>query len=230
VTGTRHPAAAAVRSPRSPLPARHLYPAWLVLAAATVLGACAAPQTVAPEPGGGFTPRATVVGPPPSLPSGGPVAEPAPAEPPPRRASPPTRRPTRPRAGSLRSLVEERVGDFRLVAADDFPDAINQGASDAVQLAYRSAGGVELFHVLAAYPSPDLANQAAAEFYGGLVGDGYEPVDQSPIVDDRTSPIGLATVLTGPDDEAVLWTNRGLVGLSLSDRGFAVEFFELLPY
>ncbi len=152
-----------------------------------------------------------------SEPSGSePVEEPPPAEPPPE-------------SGSLESLIPQQVGDFELQQIEEIPEAIDAGATDARQMLYVSPDGVEALHQLSAWTSADAADQPLQGFTEELTSAGYEVVDEVPLTDDQGNQQGTLVALAG-ETEVILWTNRELFALIETPEGYALDFYENLPY
>ena len=139
-----------------------------------------------------------------------------------------------PEEGSLDELIQQEVSNFTLQQIEGMPEVIDAGASDARQMVYASADGVELFHYLSAWTSPDVANevlQGAQDYW--VSEEGFQVADEFPItVDDQE--VGDAVILTGEIEgsevEVALWTNDVLVGEIVAPAGYGADFFNNLPY
>jgi hypothetical protein len=139
-----------------------------------------------------------------------------------------------PEEGSLDELIQQEVSNFTLQQIEEMPEVIDAGASDARQMVYASADGVELFHYLSAWTSPDVANevlQGAQDYW--VSEEGFQVADEFPItVDDQE--VGDAVILTGEIEgsevEVALWTNDVLVGEIVAPAGYGADFFNNLPY
>jgi hypothetical protein len=133
---------------------------------------------------------------------------------------------------SLQELIQEQVGDFALIAAEQDPQAISAGASDAYITKYE-AGDVRLSHILMAFNSPEEAQESLANIGTSLEEDGFvlqgEP---QPLTGEGGEQIGILAILLNEQTgtEAWGWTNGTLTAFASSAVGQVEKFYVELPY
>lgn len=134
-----------------------------------------------------------------------------------------------PDEGSMRSLIQDSVGVFELANVKWFPGMIREGAADAVVMLYRSADGVEVNHLLAAFPSPETSGDYRQRVMQDLVADGWEATEVGSVRNESGEEIGGVVVLGGPAT-AILWTNGNLFMSLVGPHDVLAEFYKALPY
>ena len=135
--------------------------------------------------------------------------------------------------GDLRGLIQDEVGPYTLVKAEQNPDAISAGATDAYQVEY-DAGGVPLIHGLLAFNSADEAGSDLEGFFKSLIADqGFESVDEpQPVKTEDGETIGVLVALVNRQKgiEAWLWTNHNLSVSAVGQAGKVEVFYNEISY
>lgn len=135
-----------------------------------------------------------------------------------------------PEEGSLNELVQEQVADFTLQGTEADPDAISNGATDALSMTYTAGDGTELTHLLSAHSSPEAAEQYLQAEVDALASEGFEVVEEIPLEDEQGQQFGRAVRLTQEGFEIIVWTNANLHAGAGAPEGYAVDFFANTPY
>jgi len=130
-------------------------------------------------------------------------------------------------------LVQPQVGDFTLQGSAEWPEAIQSGATQGLIMEYAASDGMLLPHYLAAYSSPDAANESHEAGIDGLVSEGFQVVEEIPLEDDQGEQFGTAVLLRGEVEgatyAAVFWTNGNLDARAVGPGETAVDFFNVPP-
>ena len=136
-----------------------------------------------------------------------------------------------PEGGSLRSLVRERVGPFRLQESSRWPEARRNGASEAYQLEYRSSRG-ELLHGMAAFSSPETAAAVKDGFVENFESEGFSAGSEQEVRNEQGEQVGTLTAMTNSNQglELIVWSNGPLFCFALSGTGNAATFYRSVPY
>jgi len=157
-------------------------------------------------------------------------------EPSERTASGPSSGPTAaPSAGSLRSIVRQQVGDYKLVgnSNDIVGGRFREGAVDSLALKYRSAAGVDVKHVLIAYESeaaakdkPELELEVIRE---QVPASQTFRVTKKPYTNRDGETLGMWYHVE-LEPEIVMWTNGRVFALVEAPTDHASKFFQAVPY
>ena len=145
---------------------------------------------------------------------------------------PPAEEPVReepPPEEQLASLVQQRVGAYRLAAVESGQEfAVNSGATGAIFAGYTTPGGGALFHILAAYPSPNQANRVLKQAAKGSVRGGARLVEVGPVrIDNQRT--GTWVLLQG-ETQTVMWTNGSLFAVADGAHPHPIKFFTNVSY
>jgi hypothetical protein len=167
----------------------------------------------------------------------GPKPNPGPtSQPTPQPTQEPTPQPTpqpepSPDQGSLDSVIQRQVGDFRLEKVETIPKVIGNGATDARQMLYVSPDGVQILHILTAWSSADVANDQIQPFGQELESQGYDMVREFPLKNEDGQQVGTAQIFIGDGGEEVaIWTDDVLFCMVDAPKGYGADFFNELPY
>jgi hypothetical protein len=140
-----------------------------------------------------------------------------------------------PSAGSLRSIVREQVGDYKLVgnSNDIVGGRFREGAVDSIALKYRSASGVDVKHVLIAYESdeavkdkPELELEVIRE---QVPASQTFRVTKKPYTNRDGETLGIWYHVE-LEPEIVMWTNGRVFALVEAPTDHATKFFQAVPY
>jgi hypothetical protein len=140
-----------------------------------------------------------------------------------------------PQSGSLKSIVKERVGPYRLVGNGDTisDDRLRSGSVDSLGLKYRSDSGVDVKHFLVVYQSESEAKdmpQVVIEIIREHVPAGKSfRVTSGPYSNREGEVIGTKYHVE-LEPELVIWTNGKLLAVVEAPAPHAVKFFESVPY
>lgn len=140
--------------------------------------------------------------------------------------------PPDPPAPDLQSLIQESVGPYTLVAAEQNPEAIGNGAADAYVVKYE-AGGVELGHDLIAFNSAEEAQTDQEGLFGFLQEKGFVAATEPQRLDDENGEqIGVLVIFVNEQTGAEIWawSNRNLSLTAFGDAGKVEVFYTELPY
>jgi predicted metalloprotease len=128
--------------------------------------------------------------------------------------------------GSLRTALPQRVGQYELVAVQPFPALIQEGATDALLATYHSREGVQVGHMLAAFPSSSECSRGFSAILTALQQEeGYAVVGQEPLTDREGRPVGQVAQLRG-DNEIVLLMIQQLLLVASGPEGHPTSFLE----
>lgn len=137
-----------------------------------------------------------------------------------------------PGGGPLDELVQQQVGNFALQGSAEWPEATQSGATQALAMEYVASDGTPLTHHLAAYGSPEAADQSLRAGVDGLVSAGFQEVKEIPL-EGEEGQFGTAVLLQGEIEgtahSAVLWTNGNLDARAIGPGEAAVDFFSAPP-
>lgn len=134
-----------------------------------------------------------------------------------------------PDGGGLQAIIPQTVGEFQMAEGSQFPDLIQEGATDAYYLVYQAADGRQVTHVVAAYADANGAatkQQMMVQQWQQELG--MEVHEDAPLVIDGQT-VGRITVLVG-QDARVVWSNGVLWGVTAGAGNDAIDFFNQLPY
>ena len=148
------------------------------------------------------------------------------------QAPPPPEEPVREEPSAeeeLAGLVQQRVGPYRLAQVESGQEfAVNSGGVGAIFAGYTTPGGGALFHILAAYPSPNKANQILKAAAKGAVRGGARLVEVGPVnIDGRRT--GTWVLLQGKT-QSILWTNGVLFAVADGAHPHPIKFFSNVSY
>jgi hypothetical protein len=140
-----------------------------------------------------------------------------------------------PQSGSLKSIVKERVGPYRLVGNGDAisDDRLRSGSVDSLGLKYRSDAGVDVKHFLVAYESESEARdmpQVVIEIIREHVPAGRSFKVTSGPYSNRDGEVIGTKYHVELEPELVIWTNGKLLAVVEAPAPNAVKFFEAVPY
>jgi hypothetical protein len=130
-----------------------------------------------------------------------------------------------PDSGTVRALIQDKVGRFELVDGESDTSAIDDGATEAYALNYQDSGGAKILHTVAAYGSASDAADLHAGVAKGLAGKGYKVVTT-----DKLDNGGSITLLAKDTATIVLWNNDVLFCAALGKGEDPIEFFKELKY
>jgi hypothetical protein len=134
--------------------------------------------------------------------------------------------------GSLDGLIQQQVGNFELLQSESAPTEMEVGATDGRIMDYVStADQAVVIHTLALFPSEDEATSTAQVKVDALISlEGYSLESRFPVIKNGSEEqqSGEGVLLTR-EHERVIWTNKNLIGDTLSER-YADEFYQDLPY
>jgi hypothetical protein len=170
--------------------------------------------------------------PPPSTPQPPAPQPPAPQPPEPPPPPPPSGGGTRPAAteDDLKQLVQQTVGSFQLTEITSLPELRKAGATAALAMEYGSTSGVELSHILSAWPSAEQATEFTLAFARVLADKGYEVTEQGDVKNDNGEVLGKYVVLAKENTEGIFWSNGNLHASAVAGKGNAVAFYKALDY
>ena len=124
----------------------------------------------------------------------------------------------------LSDVLQQRVGNFRLVGTQPDPDAIaNLGANDALIAQYRRADGVQIEHRLMVFDDHFAANSALNALTDAVEAQGYFTVST-----DRTG--GITVNRLAGQNEIVVWSDGPLVATAEGPFDVTTGFYLLVPY
>jgi hypothetical protein len=140
-----------------------------------------------------------------------------------------------PQSGSLKSIVKEQVGPYRLVGNGDeiSDDRLRSSAVDSLGLKYRSDGGVDVKHFLVAYSSESRAQdmpQIMIEIIRERVPAGETFRVSSGPYSNRDGEVIGTKYHVQLEPELVIWTNGKLLAVVEAPSPHALKFFEAVPY
>jgi hypothetical protein len=140
----------------------------------------------------------------------------------------PSRAPQRPTAqsGSIAGMIARQVGRFALRSTKRVELA---NSLDAIEATYRTPDGIEVSHLLTAYPKPDQANRMLDAVVTDVKQQGYVEMKRQPVTHQDGRRLGTLVLLQGKT-EVVIWTNLQLVGAAEGPRNMAWEFYGAVPY
>jgi hypothetical protein len=144
------------------------------------------------------------------------------------RAQDDTRKPI-PVEGSMRDLIQDTVGPFTLENAKSFIEMLEQGATDAANLLYRSQQGAEIYHIISVFPSSEASGAYLEAVAGKLQAEGWSSLGGGQIRDENGERVGSLIVLGGPSS-VIVWTNRELALLATGPQEYVRSFYDALPY
>jgi outer membrane biosynthesis protein TonB len=167
-------------------------------------------------------------------PQGEPEPQPEPAPQPVPQPEPEPNPEPAPGGGPLDDLVQQQVGDFTLQGSAEWPEATQAGATQALVMEYAASDGTPLTHYLAAFSSPDTANDSHQVGVDALVDRGYQVVEEFRLEDEQGKQFGTAVVLQGEIEgtaySVVLWSNGNLDARTWGPGETAVDFFNATSY
>jgi hypothetical protein len=139
--------------------------------------------------------------------------------------------------GSLKSFIQEEVGDFQLQEVAEWPEAVDAGASEAYSMLYAGSDGASVIHSLAAFSSPEAAEEVRAGVVQSLVDGGMDVLEETPREADGQQ-VGKVTLLQGESESGpvamVVWTNGQVYAASsapiVDGDSAAIAFFQNSPY
>jgi len=138
-----------------------------------------------------------------------------------------------PQSGSLKSIVKEKVGPYRLVGNGDTISDDRLRSGDSLGLKYRSDTGVDVKHFLVVYQSESEARdmpQAVIEIIREHIPAGQTfRVTSGPYSNREGEVIGTKYHVE-LEPELVIWTNGKLLAVVEAPAPHAVKFFESVPY
>lgn len=130
---------------------------------------------------------------------------------------------------ALLELIATNVGPFTLDQVSEFPQGIEAGASAAYQMHY--VGPSNVFHILAAYSSPQGAGDQTMGFANRLVENaGYQVLDEG-TVDIQGETVGVFVYLSDGESHTIAWSNGILQAIANAGSQSAVfDFWNQLTY
>lgn len=129
----------------------------------------------------------------------------------------------------LSTLIQQRVGPYRLAQVESGQEfAVNSGATGAIFAGYSTPGGGGLFHILAAFPSPNEANRVLKQAAKSSVRGGARVVDVGPVKIDNQRT-GTWVLLQGKT-QTILWTNGPLFAVADGAHPHPIKFFSNVSY
>jgi hypothetical protein len=132
-----------------------------------------------------------------------------------------------PTGGSLRSLIEQRVGPFTLKTLRSAAQL--QGATERLSAVYQSADGTQVALDVAAYPSAAGAEQDRQLWKKVLEDKGFKQVKEGPVRTTGGEEVGTVAVYQN-QLEGVVWTNDRLSVAALGPTGQAQAFYNASKY
>lgn len=140
-----------------------------------------------------------------------------------------------PSSGSLRSIVKEQVGPYRLVASSpnvaDGP--FRDGAVDSLGLSYKSPAGIEVKHFLVVYSSEAQAEKMPKEMIELIrkkIPAGQTFTVRSQPYKNRDGKVIGKFYLAETEPEVVMWHNGKLFAVANAPSDHARQFFKGVPY
>jgi hypothetical protein len=132
--------------------------------------------------------------------------------------------------GSLRRLVPEQVGVFKLGTISGVPEALAMGATDALVASYSAPDSGEVALMLSAFPSPATNQEAMDELVRLMTGDqGFTSAAEGNVSGAGGAQVGKYARLESATEEAIVWTNGNLLTWIYGPLGTALNFHKIYP-
>jgi RsiW-degrading membrane proteinase PrsW (M82 family)/uncharacterized protein (UPF0305 family) len=134
--------------------------------------------------------------------------------------------------GSMRDLIQETVGSFTLDGVKYFVEMLEEGASDAVVLLYRSADGVEIHHIVSAFSSREASGAYLVATSEGLTSQGWTLLETGRLRNESGEEIGNVIQLVDQASplSCILWSNEAMFVLLTGPKEYVRDFYTALPY
>jgi hypothetical protein len=140
-----------------------------------------------------------------------------------------------PMTGSLRTLVKDRIGPYRLVntaTVTSLGDRLQGGVIDSLAAIYRAPDGSQLTQILLVYASEAITDdKMTAVFLVAAQGlKAGERVKRGNILNRSGVVVGKRIEISGSSPQHVYWSNRKLLTFVTSKPPHAVGFEANTPY
>jgi hypothetical protein len=131
-----------------------------------------------------------------------------------------------PSSGSLRSMVKNQIGPFRLLEVTgrptSMPSELVAGATDSLAMTYTGNGDI-LAHIMFAYSTSGVSAARLAIFKCS--------VTQKEVKNKEGRRIGSLCVNMGSDGKHLaVWTNNNLLFIAHASPNTTAEFYNNVPY
>jgi hypothetical protein len=138
---------------------------------------------------------------------------------------------TVPTSGSVRSLIRQQVGAYRLVSTTPL-EKVPQGAVDSIGAVYMSPSGGKVFHILLVYPTESIAAARIESVWRSSLSKlkPGQKVHRGNVKDSSGTIRGTIVAVTGGNPESFYWNNRKLVVIVDGPAPHAKAFESSAPY
>jgi hypothetical protein len=137
--------------------------------------------------------------------------------------------------GSLRTLVKDRIGPYRLVqtaTVTSLGDRLQGGVIDSLAAIYRAPDGSQLTQILLVYASEAITDDKMTSVFL-VAAQGLKPgerVKRGNILNRSGVIVGKRIEISGSSPQHVYWSNRKLLTFVTSSPPHAVGFEANAPY
>jgi hypothetical protein len=140
-----------------------------------------------------------------------------------------------PMTGSLRTLVKDRIGQYRLVqtaTVTQLGDRLQGGVIDSLAAIYRAPDGSQITQILLVYASEAITDDKMTSVFLVAI-QGVKPgerVKRGNILNRSGVVVGKRIEISGVSPQHVYWSNRKLLTFVTSSPPHAVGFEASAPY
>ncbi len=140
-----------------------------------------------------------------------------------------------PMTGSLRTLVKDRIGPYRLVqtaTVTSLGERLQGGVIDSLAAIYRAPDGSQLTQILLVYASEAITDDKMTAVFL-VAAQGLKPgerVKRGNILNRSNVIVGKRIEISGSNPQHVYWSNRKLLTFVTSSPPHAVGFEANAPY
>ena len=136
-----------------------------------------------------------------------------------------------PSEGSVKDLIQQKVGPFTLQNVAEDPNWAQVGATEAYKAAYTSSNG-DVLHLLSAFPSEERAAEGQAALPAEYEKQGFTEAGGGEVTGEGGEKVGSLTLMVNESKgtELVIWNNRQILAHALGETGNAQAFAKAVPY
>jgi hypothetical protein len=140
-----------------------------------------------------------------------------------------------PMTGSLRTLVKDRIGPYRLLqtaTVTQLGDRLQGGVIDSLAAIYRAPDGSQITQILLVYASEAITDDKMTAVYLVAIQSSKpgERVKRGNILNRGGAVVGKRIEVSGASPQHVYWSNRKLLTFVTSSPPHAVGFEANAPY
>lgn len=136
-----------------------------------------------------------------------------------------------PANGSVRDLVRQQVGAYRLVGTSPL-EKVPPGVVDSIGAVYMAPSGARVIHVLLVYPTESIASDRIQAVWSTSLSSlkPGQKVSRGNVTDSSGTVRGTMVAVTGGNPESFYWNNRKLVVIVEGPAPHAKGFESSAPY